>query len=90
MATVIFSSAQRRFTNGDESIELAATRVDELIDALYARYDALGGKLDQAAVSVDGVLYNDAHYVAVESDSEIHFVGAIAGGSGDAVFEPLG
>jgi hypothetical protein len=90
MASVIFSSAQRRFTNGDERIEVEASRVDELIDALYARYDALAGKLDQAAVSVDGVLYNDAHYVAVERDSEIHFVGAIAGGSGDSVAESLG
>jgi len=88
MPTVIFSAAQRRFTAGDERVELEASRVDELIRALEARYPALDGQLEHAAVSVDGVVHNDALYVALPAGAEIHFVGAIAGGSGDAVGEP--
>lgn len=87
MATVIFSSAQRRFTNDEARVELEASRVDELIAALYARFPDLEGQLEQAAVAVDGVLHNDARYVAIPPGAEIHFVGAVAGGSGDAVVE---
>ena len=88
MPRVIFSAAQRRFTDGDERVELEASRVDELIRALEARYPALDGQLEHAAVSVDGVVHNDALYVALPAGAEIHFIGAIAGGSGDAVGEP--
>lgn len=87
MATVIFSSAQRRFTNGETRHEVEATRVDELIRALYSRYEALDGKLEHAAVSIDGVIHNDALYVPLPPDAEIHFVGAVGGGSGDSVVE---
>ncbi len=87
MATVIFSSAQRRFTNGEARLEVDATRVDELIRALYSRYEALDGQLEHAAVSIDGVIHNDALYVPLPPDAEIHFVGAVGGGSGDSVVE---
>ena len=89
MATVIFSTAQRVFTQGEERVEIDASRVDELIRALYARYAELGGELEHAAVWVDGVLYNDALYVPIPEGAEIQFVGAVAGGSGDAVSEAL-
>lgn len=87
MAKVIFSSAQRRFTNDEHEVEIDASRVDELISALYVRYPGLDGQLEQAAVAVDGVLHNDARYVSIPSGAEIHFVGAVAGGSGDSVVE---
>ncbi len=89
MARVIFSSAQQRFTNGEESVELEATRVDELIRALYARYAALDGQLERVAVSIDGVIHNDALYERLTPNAEIHFVGAIGGGSGDSVSESV-
>jgi hypothetical protein len=85
VATVIFSNAQRGLTNSEESVEVAASRVDELIAALYARYADLDGQLEHAAVSIDGVIHNDARYVALPPDAEIHFVGAVGGGSGDSV-----
>lgn len=87
MATVIFSGAQRRFTNGEARIEIAASRVDELIRALYARYAELDGKLEHAAVSIDGVIHNDALYLRLPPTVEIHFIGAVGGGSGDSVSE---
>lgn len=89
MATVIFSAAQRRLTNDEASVEIEATRVDALVRALYARYADLDGQLDHAAVSIDGVLHNDAIYESIPEGAEIHFVGAVAGGSGDVVVEGL-
>ena len=90
MATILFSSVQRRFTNDEERVEIEATRVDELIQALYARYPDLDGQLEHAAVSIDGVIHNDAIYLSIESGSEVHFVGAVGGGSGDSVVESSG
>jgi hypothetical protein len=89
VATVIFSSAQCRLTNGEQRVEIEASRVDELLRALYARFEALDGQLEHAAVSINGVLHNDARYVSLPPDAEIHFVGAIAGGSGDSVSEAI-
>jgi molybdopterin converting factor small subunit len=80
MATVIFASGMRGLTNGDESVVIAAPRVAELIDALYARYPALAGRLDQASVAIDGTLYNDARYQRLRPDSEVHFLAPLAGG----------
>jgi hypothetical protein len=87
VVTVIFSSAQRRFTGGEERVEIDASRVDELIGALYARYADLNGLLDHAAVSIDGVIHNDAIYVNLDPLTEVHFVGAVGGGSGNSVVE---
>lgn len=85
MVTVIFSTTQRRFTDDEASVEIEASRVDELIRALYARFEALDGMLEHAAVSIDGVIHNDALYVPLGANVEVHFVGAIGGGSGDSI-----
>ena len=85
--TVRFSKAQQRFTNGEAELEVEARRVDGLIRVLSERYAALDGQLEHAAVSVDGVVHNDASFVALPEGAEIMFVGAIAGGSGDRVVE---
>ena len=82
MAIVVFSSAQRRFVGGDPQVEIEASRVVDLIGVLYARYPALEGKLEGAAVAIDGVIHNDARYLPLRPESEVHFMGAIAGGSG--------
>jgi hypothetical protein len=82
MATVFFSSPQRRYANGDEQVEIEAKRVDELVRALYARYPELDGRLDRMAVSIDGNLHNEARYLPLGPNAEVHFIGAIAGGSG--------
>ena len=80
MARVVFSSAQRKLVDGDESVELEARRVVDLLRALYARYPKLDGQLDNAAVAIDGDVYNDALFQALEPDSEVHFVGQVSGG----------
>jgi molybdopterin converting factor small subunit len=85
VVTVVFSAAQSRSTGGETEIEIDAGRVDHLIRALCERYAALEGHLEHAAVSVDGVLHNDAMYVNLPDGAEVQFIGAVAGGSGDSV-----
>ena len=81
MATVLFGRDQQRWVNGDASVEIDARRVADLVEALYARYPELQGKLDDVAVAIDGDIHNDARYVPLAPDSEVQFVGQIAGGS---------
>ena len=80
MARVVFSSGQRDWVNGEESVEIDARRVADLIDALYERYPKLAGRLDHAAVAIDGDIHNDARFLSLESTSEVHFMGQVAGG----------
>jgi sulfur-carrier protein len=80
MATVIFSTGMRALTGGDLSVEIEATRVVDLVAALYVRYPDLAGKLDQASVAIDGTLYNDARYQKLRPSSEVHFLAPLAGG----------
>ncbi len=82
MATVVFSNAQRDLVGGEARVEIEAARVAELIAALYARYPKLDGLLDDAAVAIDGDIHNHGKYLPLEPESEVHFLGSIAGGSG--------
>jgi hypothetical protein len=82
LATVVFSNAQRDLVDGEASVEIEARRVAELITALYERYPKLDGLLDDAAVAIDGDIHNHGKFLPLEPDSEVHFLGSIAGGSG--------
>ena len=82
MATVVFSNAQRHLVGGDAKVEIEAARVAELIAALYARYPKLDGLLDDAAVAIDGDIHNHGKFLRLQPDSEVHFLGQVAGGSG--------
>lgn len=79
MATVIFSGGLRALT-GVDSVELDAARVVDLVEALYARFPALAGRLEQVSVAIDGTLYNDARYQKLRPASEVHFLAPLAGG----------
>jgi hypothetical protein len=82
LATVVFSNTQRDLVDGETSVEIEATRVVQLIAALYERYPKLDGLLDDAAVAIDGNIHNHGKFLPLEPDSEVHFLGSIAGGSG--------
>lgn len=82
MAIVVFSTAQRAAVGGEERVEIEAARVIDLIEAIYARYPDLAGQLEGAAVAIDGDIHHDAHYLPLRPESEVHFMGAVAGGSG--------
>lgn len=80
MATVILTGGLPQWTNGVERVEIAASRIADLIDALYARFPALRGRLDQAAAAIDGEIHNQPRYQALEADSEVHFLAPVSGG----------
>jgi molybdopterin converting factor small subunit len=81
MATVYLPSELRERTGGLDVIVIDAPRVRELVLELTARYPGLGGNiLERMAVAIDGEIHNDADYLTLKSDSEIHFVPRIAGG----------
>lgn len=79
MATVVFTGGLRAMT-GVESVEIEAARVVDLVNALYARFPALAGQLENVTVAIDGTLYGDARYQRLRPASEVHFLGPLSGG----------
>lgn len=82
MAIVVFSAEQRKLVDDLEQIDVEAARVADLIHALDERFPRLRGLLDGLAVAIDGDIHQNARFIALEPDSEVHFIGAIAGGAG--------
>jgi molybdopterin converting factor small subunit len=82
MATVYLPSELRARIGGLDMIVIDAPRVHELKAEIVRRHPELGEMLNQMAVAIDGEIHNDADYLAVKPDSEIHFVPRIAGGEG--------
>lgn len=80
MATVHFSGSLAQYTDGLESVTVEAGRVLELVREVNERFPALASPLEIMAIAVDGEVYQDADYVQLSADSEIHFVPRIAGG----------
>lgn len=80
MATIYIPSGLLHHTGGLEAVVIAAPRVRELMLELVARFPGIGDALAQMAVAVDGEIHNDADYVALAPDSEVHVVPRIAGG----------
>jgi len=80
VAVVIFSSGLARHTGGDERIEIDARRVTDLVTALCERYPALRGQIEDMAVAIDDEIHNDAMFMPLEPNSEVHFVPRIGGG----------
>jgi len=80
MAKVVFSSGMQALTGGEASVEIDAARVVDLVEALYARYPALAGRLENATVAIDGTLHGDARFQRLRPASEVHFLAPLAGG----------
>lgn len=81
MASVVLPSRLGRWTGGQERVEVAASNVRQLIDALDARFPGLGEKLREgSAISIDGEIIQDPLLEPIEPDSEVHFLPPISGG----------
>jgi molybdopterin synthase sulfur carrier subunit len=80
VATVHLPSGLTQFTGGVAIIELDAGRVKDVLDMLAALYPALQPQLDEMAVAIDGEIYQQPGYQALNSKSEVHLVPRIAGG----------
>ena len=80
MAIVVFSSGLAQHTGGVARIEIDAARVADLVEALCKRFPGLRGQIDEMAVAIDDEIHNDASFMRLEPDSEVHFVPRIGGG----------
>ena len=80
MAMVHFSGGLGQYTGGVEEVAIDAPRVRELLLALAHRFPGLGDRLAGMAIAIDGQIYNDAEYHALNADTELYFVPRVAGG----------
>ena len=83
MARVVFAAGLRRFTGGEEAVEIAARDVRELLSALYARWPALEMRLSEGtAIAIDGevIPHDEALHEPLRPETEIHFLPQIGGG----------
>jgi sulfur-carrier protein len=81
MAQVFLTRDMLSGTGGIEVVEIDAPRVHELIGELLARFPRLNREMfGGLAVAIDGEIHNDADYLSLEQNSEVHFVPRIAGG----------
>ena len=83
MATVHFSSGQRRLTGGVAQVDVEAATVRELLRKLEGMFPGIRAHLDATsatAVAIDGDIIPDAIYESVPPDAEVHFISPLAGG----------
>ena len=78
---VIAGMAARRFTGGQSEFEVEADTVRRMIRELDGRFPGLGHQIDESmAVSIDGVIYQDAYLARLAPDSEVVLIPKIGGG----------
>ncbi len=81
MVRVVIPAALRALAQGAEQVEVEASDVRGLLRALDERFPGFSRELgSHFAVAIDGELYQEPLFVAVETGSEVHFLPAIAGG----------
>jgi molybdopterin converting factor small subunit len=80
MAIVFLPSGWSGATGGVTEVSIDAPRVHELLRTLTDRFPALATLLDAVSIAVDGQIYHDAEFVALNRDSEIHLLPPVSGG----------
>lgn len=81
MARVFLASGLRDFTGGATEVEVDAPTVRELIAGLDEKFPGLGERLSSGtAVAIDGEIMNDADYLPVPPQAEVHFLPPLSGG----------
>ena len=87
---VLIPTPLQKFTNDEASVELDATSVDALVDALDNRYPGLKGRLcDEVGklrrflnvyVNSEDIRFLDNQATALKDGDEVSIVPAVAGG----------
>ena len=87
MAVVWIPALMRPLTAGQESVPVAGATLREVIDALDAKFPGIKDRLCQGdavrpglSVVIDGQIVRGGFSEAVQENSEVHFIPAIAGG----------
>lgn len=80
MVEVNLWSGLRRFTDGDLVIEVEASTVGEMLDALVERHPALGPVIEAGvSVAVDGEIVVGRH-VEIPPGAEVFLIQRVKGG----------
>jgi molybdopterin synthase sulfur carrier subunit len=87
MAIVYIPSLMRHLTAGQAQVNVSGQTVGQIIEALEASYPGIkerlcsGNRLNPAlSVSIDGRISRRGLLEAVQEQSEVHFLLAVAGG----------
>jgi molybdopterin synthase sulfur carrier subunit len=87
MPTIWIPALMRNLTQGQESLEVAGSTLDEVIDALDAKHPGLRARLCDGnairpglSVVIDGQVSRAGLAESLNEKSEVHFIPAIAGG----------
>jgi molybdopterin synthase sulfur carrier subunit len=91
VAVVWIPSLLQSLTAGAEKVAVSGATVGEIIDSLDARFPGVKQRLVQdgairphIAVAIDGDVSPEGLEQDVRDSSEIHFIPALSGGTGDA------
>ena len=79
---VLVSGLLRRALDGQESVDVQAATIRELLAKLAERYPLVQEQLDQdgIAVSINGDIYRDAWSRQIPPDAEVFLLPRIQGG----------
>jgi molybdopterin converting factor small subunit len=78
---ILTGEVVRRFAGGKTEIQVEADTIRRLILELDHQFPGLGKQVEEGmAIAVDGQIYQDAYFVRLRPESEIHLIPRIAGG----------
>ena len=90
MATVYIPSLMRGLTGGEEQVTIPGSTVRQIVQNLEERFPGMKERLvdgyrikPNISVAVDGEVTPLGMLEKVSEDSEVHFLPAIGGGSGE-------
>lgn len=74
-------SGLRRFVDGEEVVEVEATTIGTMLDALKAEYPGLAPLLDAGvSIAIDDEIVNGSRHRPLNADQEIFVLQKIKGG----------
>ena len=80
MVKVVLSENFSLLADGCRELELSIDNYRDVIAELVARWPQLAPLLERSSVAIDGLIYQDAMYEPLQSNSEIFFMPRIEGG----------
>lgn len=78
---VSLNGALRAAAGGQDSVNVEASTIRQLIERLVDLYPAMAGEVDKGiAVAIDGVVYRDDWTQRIPENAEVFLMPRIAGG----------
>ena len=81
MVKVQIFGSLKAATDDKSEVEIDASTLRELLDALADRYPGMRPQLDRGvSVAIDGRIYNDSWFTRIKDDSEVVLLARLKGG----------